>query len=742
MFILLICGNLLAQQIPGAGRDAKAVNKSKNGKLNSIIAGKIERPYSPNDLAFATTTYTFADLVVFSYFDNSNFIVLNSSGEVIDEVTLNSDEFHIFSPGTGVYRIEGSNSFTLLIGDPVSASILGYFAVDESGRPVSTRLNTYMPSYYYGGEHFIIFGYSDNTEFIVKNLSTGATVASGILNEGEHFQLDGYLNIFLGVYGSKPVSALSYTDQGYFIPATNGTFAGNHFYGFSGYVGGWPNSITITAYHDDTEYVILNSADGDTISSGILNQGEATDDYVIEDTYWEVKTSNICTVNNTPYGYYSALYYHLTRQIDESGFGIGTNFYSPVIIGEVDIFSYEDENEIKVVDMSTLETVWTGTLNSGEGYNLYSNKTVYHITGTKNLSVISSEGGSFGADFMPLNFASTLPDLSISGEDIILLPDVENRSPNDPITIEATVHNYGFETAQNVAIRIYDGDPDGGVPISQKISTNVIEPGGSHTFTYDWNVPENPTYHAVYVLVDPDNDIVESNSSNNLASKYIIPNDDLLPPLSTVVDAPAAVKVIEDIPDFTQFEIKVNIFNTGSVDATNVSISISLPEGLSLGIGYESSQSLGTLSPQQGVQHSWMININDLNLGDAFYYNITVDSDNSDTKIVERRLIINRGTSVSEQNMSSKPDKYFLYSNFPNPFNPVTTVRYDLPVTAPVKIQIFDALGRKIAVLVDQIQSAGIHSVRFDGSSLGTGIYFIRMETPAFSQVKKMVLMK
>jgi len=238
-----------------------------------------------------------------------------------------------------VYSVECTKSFSVLVGDPVSANVLGYFAVDESGSPLSTRLNTYMPAYYTSGEHFIVFGYYAGTEYVIKNLQTGTVIAAGILNEGEHFQLDGYSNTFIGVEANKPVSALSYTDQGYFIPATNGTFAGTKFYGFSGYVGNWPNGIIVTGYSDSTHYLIMNSTTGDTIASGVVNEGETFAQITSSDMYYSVETDQIVTVSNTPYANYSGSYYYLVRQVDESGLGIGTNFYAPAISGQFDIFS-------------------------------------------------------------------------------------------------------------------------------------------------------------------------------------------------------------------------------------------------------------------------------------------------------------------------------------------------------------------------------------------------------------------
>ena len=467
-----------AQVNGGFAPDANFQTIEKPNALAKVMSAE-KTSKTLDGFIYSTTTYTFADLIVFSYFNKSQFYLIDAAGIAIDSVLLNENEYHVFSPGTGVFSIEGNQSFTLLIGDPITNSVMGYFAVDESGSPLSTRLNTYMPAYGYSGEHFIIFGYNDGTGFQIKDLSNNTTVAAGILNEGEHFMLDGYNAKFLGVYADKPVSALSYTDQGYYIPSSNGTFAGKQFYGFSGYVGGWGNGIIVTSYEDSTDFVAINSATGDTLFQGRLDKGMVSSYSVYADLFWEVRSTGRVTVCNTPYASYTGSYYYLTRQVDESGLGIGTNFYAPVIPGNVNLFSYEDNNEILIHNLAADDTTWIGVLNAGQGFSFSSSKAVYHIMSHENVAVISSWGGGYGADFMPLNFATGLPDLAVSSKDITFDPEKESYDAGDMVTIYANIHNYGYENAYNVRVKFYDGHPSGGVAISSLLNVGTIEAGGS-----------------------------------------------------------------------------------------------------------------------------------------------------------------------------------------------------------------------------------------------------------------------
>ncbi len=88
------------------------------------------------------------------------------------------------------------------------------------------------------------------------------------------------------------------------------------------------------------------------------------------------------------------------------------------------------------------------------------------------------------------------------------------------------------------------------------------------------------------------------------------------------------------------------------------------------------------------------------------------------------------------------PKKFSISQNYPNPFNPVTTIQFRVPSLKFVKIVVYDILGREVKVLVNEIKSAGKHSVTFDASSLSSGVYFYKMTAGEFTNVKRMVLVK
>jgi hypothetical protein len=88
------------------------------------------------------------------------------------------------------------------------------------------------------------------------------------------------------------------------------------------------------------------------------------------------------------------------------------------------------------------------------------------------------------------------------------------------------------------------------------------------------------------------------------------------------------------------------------------------------------------------------------------------------------------------------PASYVLYQNYPNPFNPSTVISYALPEGGPVSLKVYNLLGQEVQTLVDGIEGAGSHAVIFNAHSLASGIYFYKLSTRSFTEVKKMLLMK
>ncbi|HAL55804.1 MAG TPA: hypothetical protein DCP63_04825, partial [Bacteroidetes bacterium] len=80
--------------------------------------------------------------------------------------------------------------------------------------------------------------------------------------------------------------------------------------------------------------------------------------------------------------------------------------------------------------------------------------------------------------------------------------------------------------------------------------------------------------------------------------------------------------------------------------------------------------------------------------------------------------------------------------NYPNPFNPLTRITFELPMKHAVRMRVFDLLGRDVATLVDEERDAGTHIVQFNAEGLPSGVYLYRFESGGYSATKKAVLLR
>ena len=150
------------------------------------------------------------------------------------------------------------------------------------------------------------------------------------------------------------------------------------------------------------------------------------------------------------------------------------------------------------------------------------------------------------------------------------------------------------------------------------------------------------------------------------------------------------------------------------------------------------------------------VNPTDILLGfDPNTYSITLNSpsyvgfgeirltvEDSDGGALEVVLVIEVEMATSNALMADIPTNFELQQNYPNPFNPSSNIRFGLPESGEVRLDVYNMLGQRVATLVNQKMQAGWHSVTFDASGLSSGTYIYRITSGDFVQTKKMMLIK
>ena len=108
---------------------------------------------------------------------------------------------------------------------------------------------------------------------------------------------------------------------------------------------------------------------------------------------------------------------------------------------------------------------------------------------------------------------------------------------------------------------------------------------------------------------------------------------------------------------------------------------------------------------------------------------------------------VNAESVVSVAGLTDLPRSFGIHPNYPNPFNPQTVIRYDVPRQAHVDLSVYDMLGRRVRVLYSGDHAAGFHEIRWDGRSdaghdVATGVYLYRLRSEGFTQTRKMLLVR
>jgi flagellar hook assembly protein FlgD len=141
--------------------------------------------------------------------------------------------------------------------------------------------------------------------------------------------------------------------------------------------------------------------------------------------------------------------------------------------------------------------------------------------------------------------------------------------------------------------------------------------------------------------------------------------------------------------------------------------------------------------------------VNSLSAGTTYHWTVLAANSIGDTLWSTEIFSFSVADTVTaiEDEFTGIPEKFSLIQNFPNPFNPVTIISYQLPKNSSVELTVYNTVGQPIRTLVNSNQSAGTYQLQWDGKNdkgvnVSTGLYFYRIKAGSFVQMKKMMLIK
>ncbi len=400
------------------------------GALPILVQSLDETPPT----GFKSSFYTQGDALLFSYSNNTYFIIRDSSNGLVWNGTLQESESKRLTLAEGTYLAFASKPYTLIVGASQTQTVVGYYALDLSGKGTSTKLYTYIPQRdpLYPESKFIIFSYTNGNAVNVTDTDSKTVLWQGTLNEGQHFSQDlsntAWQNKTVLVQSTSPVSALCYLDQGFMVPSSTGLFTGKLFYTFADNITNGNNDLNVIGFQNNTQVTISNSATKAIIWSGTLNAGEVHSEVFSKPTYLAIESNQSVTVTVDPYPTWLIMYQAALYAADADGKLIGEQFFTTARGGGyLRVIAYQDDTQVTVINQATHALVWTGMLNEMETHKITTVHTVYNVTSDKPVSVIQGYG-EWSATFAPLQFTTDSDPPSISAI---------SRTPQNPTATQS-----------------------------------------------------------------------------------------------------------------------------------------------------------------------------------------------------------------------------------------------------------------------------------------------------------------
>lgn len=156
----------------------------------------------------------------------------------------------------------------------------------------------------------------------------------------------------------------------------------------------------------------------------------------------------------------------------------------------------------------------------------------------------------------------------------------------------------------------------------------------------------------------------------------------------------------------------------------------------------DENPSSGTVNAGGNQSVSIIFNSNGLMPNTSYMGELNIQSNDPSIPVKIVKVRLNVGPLGTQNNITSIPEFFELKQNFPNPFNPSTKISYALPKEGFTVLKIYNALGKEVALLVNESKPAGYYELEFNASALSSGLYFYKLESADFKETKRMLLIK
>lgn len=368
-----------------------------NLKSNVIV----DLPSKFKKLNYTSMTFLKKDMVLIGWHNLTYVLLQNASNNgIVWEGVMGKGDYIILPLTEGVYKISSSKRMSVIAGTPKACPEVGHYVRNDVGLATGTEFYAYIPYKEPGNTGTLdIFAYHNGTLVKVTNAKEEVEYFFTILDKGEHASVAGHYNTLAHIISDKPVSVLTNYDNGYYVPAKSGLFKGKEFFTYAGDAYSIKSDINVIAYSNSTE-VVLRNYFGGLIWEGVLNKGEIYSQ-PIKREYFSVKSNKDVSVLVAQFGNHNDGYVEHHFVPDITGFGLGTEFYTPVNkFASLWMFSFHGENRIRVLNEDNF-LIFDEVLGKDEWFELKPGRGIYHIISDEPISILAGYE-ECGASFVPM----------------------------------------------------------------------------------------------------------------------------------------------------------------------------------------------------------------------------------------------------------------------------------------------------------------------------------------------------
>ena len=366
---------------------------------------KKQGAFKGKNLMYTTYFYTAGEAVIHGYEKDTKVrIVSLEQKATLWEGVVNPGETKLVSTGRGVFGFLSDKKAAILVGTPSSCTAVGYWVRDEEGSYLSDHFYTQLPSSVSASGARVIVWAWDDVEFSVTNYSKDSLVKSGNLKALEYFEIDnnqlsGMNSNVLEIKADKAKVAVQvYYDEGFFVPSDDGRAAGRRFRTYVGDITEGVNDLNLISYNVTAKAKVTDIVTGEELWSGSIEPGEIRT-LTLSKKYVEITSDKEISAVVAPFEHYKQGYAEHHYGVGVEGTGIENDFLLPTP-NEIWLFSYFDNNNVRILDGKTGKEIWSGNLMAGHVQGVEPGYGYYRIKSDKGISVMGGDQAC-GAEYSP-----------------------------------------------------------------------------------------------------------------------------------------------------------------------------------------------------------------------------------------------------------------------------------------------------------------------------------------------------